>query len=92
MSDFINFLKENLNLNGFNLVQTNYRDFIILKSYSKYSKCIYLHFTNEQLQVNIHKVFDTKGYYDNIERIFIDSKYFNNYYESFDYIQRNVAI
>ena len=29
MSDFINFLKENLNLNGFNLLQTNYRDFTI---------------------------------------------------------------
>ena len=63
MSDFINFLKENLNLNGFNLVQTNYRDFIILKSYSKYSKCIYLHFTNEQLHVHIHKVFDTTYFY-----------------------------
>lgn len=92
MYDFINFLKNHLSLNGFIFIQTGYNTFIIFKSYSKYSKCIYLNFTNEKLCINIDKVFDTKYFYNNIERIMIDSKYFYNYYESFDYIQKNVAI
>lgn len=92
MSEFIIFLKKHLILYEFTLVQTSYNTFIIFKSYSKYSKCIYLNFTNSILHINIDKVYDTKGYYDNIERILIDSKYFDNYYKSFDYIQKNVAI
>lgn len=92
MSEFINYLKKHLNLYGFTLVKTSCNTFIIFKCYSKYSKCIYLNFTNSILYINIDKVYDTKGYYDNIERILIDSKYFDDYYKSLDYIQKNVAL
>lgn len=92
MYNFIIFLKNNLSLNGFTFIQTNYNTFIIFKSCSKYSKCIYLNFTNEILHINIDKVFDTKVYYNNIERIIIDSKCFYDYYQSFDFIQKNVSI
>lgn len=92
MSDFINYLKNNLVLNGFTIAQTSYSTVIIFKSYRKYSKCIYLNFINGIIEVNIDKVFDSKEYYSSVERLIISRKIFYNTHESFNYIQKNVAI
>lgn len=90
MLDFIDYLKNNLVLNDFIILQTNFNSAIIFKSFSKYSKCIYLNFDNDTLYVTVDKVFDSKQYYLNIERLLISKAVFKNMYDSFDYIQKNI--
>lgn len=92
MDEFILYLKNNLFLNGFTVLKTNYNKVVIFKSYTKYSKCIYLNFKDSILDISVSKVFDSSEYYISIDSLIISNTSFNNIYDSFDYIQNNITL
>ncbi len=93
MKDFIDYLSKHLNLYGFTLLKINLKKAVIFKTFSKFTKCIYINIIDNKVEVNIDRVFDLKGIYpDNIERLIISKNLFNNIEESFEYIQKNIAI
>ncbi len=89
MDDFINFLDRNLCLNGFKIIRLNSNKLLIFKSFSKYSKCIYIDVFDDIIQIKIHKVFDVYGFYNGIERLIIPKNTFNDMKSSVKYIQKN---
>ncbi len=93
MKYFIDYLIDNLNLYGFTLLKINLKKAVIFKTFSKFTKCIYINIIDNKIEVNIDKVFDLKRIYpNNIERLIISKNIFNNIEESFEYIQKNIAI
>lgn len=89
MDDFINFLDRNLYLNGFKIIRLNTTKLLIFKSFSRYSKCIYVDVFDDIIQIKIHKVFDGYGFYNGIERLIIPKNTFNDMKSSVKYIQKN---
>ncbi|WP_373599747.1 hypothetical protein [Paraclostridium bifermentans] len=89
MDDFMNFLDSNLYLNGFKIVRLTTTKLLIFKSFSKYSKCIYVDVFDNIIQVKIDKVFDVYGFYNGIERLIIPKNTFNDMKSSIKYIQKN---
>ncbi|MCU9809675.1 hypothetical protein LEQ06_16865 [Paraclostridium sp. AKS46] len=51
MEEFMNFLDSNLYLNGFKMIQLSSNKILIFKSFSKYSKCIYIDIIDDIIQV-----------------------------------------
>lgn len=92
MDDYITYLKENLNLNGFILLRINSEKILVFKSFIKYSKCIYISFYEDYIEVKIDKVFDSTHYYPGIERLIVSKRLFENKDETLNYIQKNIAI
>lgn len=91
MKDNLNYLKNNLNLYGYTLLQVTNNKFLIFKSFYKYTKCIYIDINNH-IEVKIDKVFDSEIYPEYIERLIITKKYFDNIYDSLKYIQKTIVI
>ncbi|CEN78964.1 hypothetical protein [Paraclostridium sordellii] len=89
MEEFLNFLDNNLYLNGFKLLQITDNKILIFKSFSKYSKCIYIKLIDDSVEVKINKVFDVYGCYNGIERLIIPTNKFTNMNSSLKYIQKN---
>lgn len=89
MDEFINFLNSNLYLNGFKMLKVNNNKILIFKSFSKYSKCIYIDITDNIIQVKIDKIFDVYGFYNGIERLMIRKNSFTDMKTSLNYIQKN---
>lgn len=89
MDDFMNFLDSNLYLNGFKIVRLTTTKLLIFKSFSKYSKCIYVDVFDNIIQVKIDKVFDVYSFYNGIERLIIPKNTFNDMKSSIKYIQKN---
>ncbi len=93
MKYFIDYLIDNLNLYGFTLLKINLKKAVIFKTFNKFTKCIYINIIDNKIEVNIDRVFDLKRIYpNNIERLIISKNIFNNIEESFEYIQKNIAI
>ncbi len=91
MKDNLNYLKNNLNLYGYTLLQVTNNKILIFKSFYKYTKCIYIDINNH-IEVKIDKVFDSEIYPEYIERLMITKKYFDNIYDSLKYIQKTIVI
>ncbi|MBS6507843.1 MAG: hypothetical protein KH369_06550 [Paraclostridium bifermentans] len=89
MEEFMNFLDINLYLNGFKMIQLSSNKILIFKSFSKYSKCIYIDIIDDIIQVKIDKIFDVYGFYNGIERLMIPRNSFNDMKSSLNYIQKN---
>ncbi|WP_250675324.1 hypothetical protein LZ906_009995 [Paraclostridium ghonii] len=89
MEEYINFLDNNLYLNGFNMIQLSSNKLLIFKSFSKYSKCIYIDIIDDIIQVKIDKIFDVYGFYNGIERLMIPKNTFSDMKSSLNYIQKN---
>lgn len=89
MEEFMNFLDRNLYLNGFKMIQLSSNKILIFKSFSKYSKCIYIDIIDDIIQVKIDKIFDVYGFYNGIERLMIPRNSFNDMKSSLNYIQKN---
>lgn len=86
------YFKSKLNLKDFTLIKTRYDKLVIFKSFSKYTKCIYINAFDDCIEINVDKVFDNKYFYHGIERILISKKTFNNIDETVNYIQKNMII
>lgn len=89
MDEFIDFLNNNLFLNGFKIVKLTNTKLLIFKSFNKYSKCIYIDVFDNIIQVKIDKIFDVYGFYNGIERLIIPKNTFNDIKSSLNYIQKN---
>ncbi|WP_039966560.1 hypothetical protein [Paraclostridium bifermentans] len=89
MEEFMIFLDSNLYLNGFKMIQLSSNKILIFKSFSKYSKCIYIDIIDDIIQVKIDKIFDVYGFYNGIERLMIPRNSFNDMKSSLNYIQKN---
>lgn len=89
MDEFISFLNNNLYLNGFKMLKLSSNKILIFKSFSKYSKCIYIDIVDDIIQVKIDKIFDVYGFYNGIERLIIPKSTFDNMNNSLRYIQKN---
>lgn len=74
MDEFINFLNNNLFLNGFKMIKLTSNKLLIFKSFTKYSKCIYIDIIDNIIQVKVDKIFDVYGFYNGIERLIIPKK------------------
>ena len=88
----LNYLKNNLNLCGYTLLQVTNNKFLIFKSFYRYTKCVYISVKNNHIEVKIDKVFDSEIYPEYIERLMITKKYFNNICDSLKYIQSIIII
>ncbi|MBC8632321.1 hypothetical protein H8697_11530 [[Eubacterium] tenue] len=89
MDEFINFLNNNLFLNGFKMIKLTSNKLLIFKSFTKYSKCIYIDIIDNIIQVKVDKIFDVYGFYNGIERLIIPKNEFNYMKSSLRYIQKN---
>lgn len=89
MDEFINFLNNNLFLNGFKIIKLTSNKLLIFKSFTKYSKCIYIDIIDNIIQVKVDKIFDVYGFYNGIERLIIPKNEFNDMKSSLRYIQKN---
>lgn len=89
MDEFINFLNNNLFLNGFKMIKLTNNKLLIFKSFTKYSKCIYIDIIDNIIQVKVDKIFDVYGFYNGIERLIISKNEFNDMKSSLRYIQKN---
>lgn len=89
MDEFINFLNNNLFLNGFKMIKLTSNKLLIFKSFTKYSKCIYIDIIDNIIQVKVDKIFDVYGFYNGIERLIIPKNKFNDMKSSLRYIQKN---
>ncbi|SCI73326.1 Uncharacterised protein [uncultured Clostridium sp.] len=89
MDEFINFLNNNLFLNGFKMIKLSSNKLLIFKSFTKYSKCIYIDIIDNIIQVKVDKIFDVYGFYNGIERLIIPKNEFNDMKSSLRYIQKN---
>ncbi|MBC6003474.1 hypothetical protein ACQQ2T_09475 [Paraclostridium tenue] len=89
MDEFINFLNNNLFLNGFKMIKLTSNKLLIFKSFTKYSKCIYIDIIDNIIQVKVDKIFDVYGFYNGIERLIIPKNEFNDMKSSLRYIQKN---
>lgn len=89
MDEFINFLNNNLFLNGFKMIKLTSNKLLIFKSFTKYSKCIYIDIIDNIIQVKVDKIFDVYGFYNGIERLIIPKNEFNDMKSSLLYIQKN---
>ena len=89
MDEFINFLNNNLFLNGFKMIKLTSNKLLIFKSFTKYSKCIYIDIIDNIIQVKVDKIFDVYGFYNGIERLIISKNEFNDMKSSLLYIQKN---
>lgn len=89
MDEFINFLNNNLFLNGFKMIKLTSNKLLIFKSFNKYSKCIYINIIDNIIQVKVDKIFDVYGFYNGIERLIIPKNEFNDMKSSLQYIQKN---
>ncbi|GAA0863861.1 hypothetical protein [Paraclostridium tenue] len=89
MDEFINFLNNNLFLNGFKMIKLTSSKLLIFKSFNKYSKCIYINIIDNIIQVKVDKIFDVYGFYNGIERLIISKNEFNDMKSSLLYIQKN---
>ncbi len=89
MDEFINFLNNNLFLNGFEMIKLTSNKLLIFKSFTKYSKCIYIDIIDNIIQVKVDKIFDVYGFYNGIERLIIPKNEFNDMKSSLRYIQKN---
>ena len=92
MKDNLNYLKNNLNLYGYTLLQVTNNKFLIFKSFYKYTKCVYISDISNHIEVKIDKVFDSEIYPEYIERLMITKIYFDNIYDSLKYIQKTIVI
>ena len=92
MKNNLNYLKNNLNLCGYTLLRVNNNKILIFKSLYKYTKCIYIAFIDNHIEVKIDKVFDTEIYPEYIERLMISKRCFDNISDSLRYIQNSIAI
>ena len=92
MDNFIKYLHNNLYLYEFTLIKTTHNKAVIFKSFSKYTKCIYINIIDEHIEIKVDKIFDLKGMASGIERLIISKKVFEDINESLNYIQKNVAI
>ena len=93
MNDFIDYLNANLNLYGFTLLKINFKKAVIFNTFAKFTKCIYINIINNNIEVNVDKVFDLKNIYPNkIERLIISKNTFNDLDECLRYIQKNILI
>ena len=84
MKNNLNYLKNNLNLCGYTLLR--------VKSFYKYTKCIYISCIDNHIEVKIDKVFDTAVYPEYIERLMVTKKIFDNISDSLKYIQRSIFV
>ena len=92
MDNFLNHIKDNIDLRNFVLIKTTSNKAVIFKIFHKYTKCIYISVFDDSIEVSIDKVFDEKNFYKGIERLIIDKKSFNNFNDSLNYIKKNIAI
>lgn len=92
MKNNLNYLKNNLNLYDYNLLNVTSNKILIFKSFYKYTKCIYISYIDNHIEVKIDKVFDTQMYPEYIERLIITKKCFDNICDSLKYIQRSIII
>ncbi len=92
MNDYFEILKDNLNLNHYNFIKVYNNKFLVFKTYTKYTKCIYIDIINDNINIKIDKVFDSMYYPFYIERLLINTNTFNDVYDSIKYIQKNIAI
>ena len=53
MKDNLNYLKNNLNLCGYTLLQVTNDKFLIFKTFYRYTKCIYISVINKHIEVKI---------------------------------------
>lgn len=90
MEEILNILRNNLELNGFHIVQTTNNRIIIFRSFSKYTKCIYINLIDSNIEIKIDKVFDVSYFYRGIERLLISKKTFNQIEDGIEYIQSNI--
>ncbi|MGL5345838.1 MAG: hypothetical protein ACRDA3_00635 [Peptostreptococcaceae bacterium] len=92
MDNFLNHIKDNIDLRNFIFIKTTSNKAVIFKIFHKYTKCIYISVFDDYIEVSIDKVFDEKNFYKGIERLIIDKKSFNNFNDSLNYIKKNIAI
>ena len=92
MNNFIIFLKSKLDLSDFTLLKTGYNKLVIFKCCTKYTKCIYINFYKENIEIKIDKVFDFKGMNPRIERLMISKKVFNDMDKTLNYIRQNMIV
>jgi hypothetical protein len=92
MNNFIIFLKSKLDLSDFTLLKTGYNKLVIFKCCTKYTKCIYINFYEENIEIKIDKVFDFKGMNPRIERLMISKKVFNDMDKTLNYIRQNMIV
>lgn len=91
MDDYINYLEKNLNLYDYTLIKTTNTKAVIIKTYFKYTKCIYISYIDDFIEIRIDKIFDFYTVGNNIERLIIPRKTFNSLDDSLNYIQKNIA-
>ena len=89
MEQFINFLNNNLYLNGFKIIQLTSKKLLIFRSFSKYSKFIYVDIINDSINIKIDKIFDNYEFFNGIERLIIPKTSFNDMKSCLEYIQNN---
>lgn len=92
MNNFINYLKNNLSLQSYTLIKTTNNKAVLIKTYYKYTKCIYITLAKDTIDIRIDKIFDLYGIYNNIDRLIIPNKMFYSMKDSLNYIQKNIAI
>lgn len=92
MNNFIIFLKSKLDLSDFTLLKTGSNKLVIFKCFSKYTKCIYINFYEENIEIKIDKVFDFNGLNPGIERLMISKKVFNDMDKTLNYIRQNMIV
>lgn len=92
MDNFLNHIKDNIDLRNFILIKTTKNKAVMFKIFHKYTKCIYISVFNDSIEISVDKVFDEKFFYNGIERLIIDKRIFNNLNDSVDYIKKNIAI
>ncbi len=92
MKNNLNYLKNNLNLCGYTLLRVTNNKILIFKSFYKYTKCIYISYIDNHIEVKIDKVFDTEIYPEYIERLMVKKKCFDNICDSLKYIQRSIVV
>lgn len=92
MNNFAEYLKVKLDLGSFKMVKATNNKIVIFKCFSRYTKCIYINIFDDCIEINIDKVFDSRGMYNGIERLIIPRKIFNDVDDTINYIQKNIAI
>lgn len=91
MNTFINYLNNHLSLYNYTLLRTSYNKAVIFKIQYKFTKCIYLSYVNNSIEISIDKIFDLKESSNYIERLIIGSKKFESMESSLNYIQKNLV-
>ncbi len=91
MNDYIDYLKKYLNLREYILVKVGRNKLVLFKTYSNYTKCIYITLIGTRISIEIDKVFDSIHYPPYIERLIIGTANFEDFTASLGYIEKSIA-